>query len=470
MNDSKLLTIVTYLDYEAIVLSDHAPLRLQLNFPCRYSARTWRMDNGLLASETHVEFIRSQIALYMQTNETPDVSKSILWEALKAFVRGQIISYSAQLVKTKNERGRNITGQLVELDKRYAVSPTPDLLVRRTSLQTEFNLLSTAETTKLINRSRHKYYEHGEGIGRQLAHQIRISEASRYITEIRTGSGNTTKDQLEINQEFKQFYSKLYTTETAANSVTIQEFFDSLEIPSICQEDRCLLEEPITLEEVTSAVRSLQSSKAPGPDGYTTEFYKTFVTEVAPLLLRVFNESFETGSLPTTFYQATISLIHKKGKDPLDAASYRPVSLLNVDTKILAKILAIRLENVLPTIIHEDQTGFIKNRQLSHNIRRLFNIIYTSNTNSLSEILLSLDAEKAFDRVEWGYLFSALSRFGFGPRYISWIRLLYASPMASVQTNKIRSEYFRLTRSTRQGCPLSPLLFALAIEPLAVSL
>lgn len=105
-----------------------------------------------------------------------------------------------------------------------------------------------------------------------------------------------------------------------------------------------------------------------------------------PLLLKVLNESAERGS------QATISLIHKKGKDPLETASYRPVSLLNVDTKILAKVLTTRLEHVLPTIIQEDQTGFIKNRQMTHNIRRLFNIIYPSNPNSPSVILISMDA------------------------------------------------------------------------------
>lgn len=113
---------------------------------------------------------------------------------------------------------------MTKLDKQYAVSPTPDLLSKRTSLQTEFNLLSTAEMTKLITRSRHKYYEHGEKIGRQLAHQIRMSEASRYITEIRTHGGNITKDQFEINQEFQRFYSKLYTTETKVES-EIMRFF-----------------------------------------------------------------------------------------------------------------------------------------------------------------------------------------------------------------------------------------------------
>lgn len=215
----------------------------------------------------------------------------------------------------------------------------------------------------------------------------------------------------------------------------------------------------------------MQSSKAPGPDCYTTEFYKTFKNQLSPILLEVFNEALIKGCLPPTFYHASISLIYKKDEDPLEPGSYRPVSLLDVDNKILAKILATPLEDILPTIISHDQTGFVKDRQLCFNIRRLFDIIYTQETNNkLPEILLSLDAEKAFDRVEWDYLFSALSRFGFGTRFISLIRLLYAKPQASVQTNNIRSSYFPLSRSTRQGCPLSPILFALVIEPLAIYL
>ena len=161
----------------------------------------------------------------------------------------------------------------------------------------------------------------------------------------------------------------------------------------------------------------------------------------------------------------------KGGKDPLNPGSYRPISLLNVHTKLLAKILATRLEEVLPAIVSPDQTGFIKNRFLFSNLRRLYNIIYSSSSSSQHpEVLLLLDAEKVFDRVEWDFLFAVLQRFGFGEKFISWINLLYGLPPASVQTNSFRSEYFPLQRGTRQGCPLSPMLFALAIEPLAIAL
>lgn len=140
-----------------------------------------------------------------------------------------------------------------------------------------------------------------------------------------------------------------------------------------------------------------------------------------------------------------------------------------MDAKILAKALAYRLENIVPTIVSPEQTGFVKGRQLFFNIRTLLNIYSKTNT-ATPEVVTSVDAEKAFDRVEWDYLFTVLKKFGRGNVFISWIRLLYTSPQASISTNNIQSSFFTLARGTRQGCPLSPLLFALAIEPLSILL
>lgn len=131
--------------------------------------------------------------------------------------------------------------------------------------------------------------------------------------------------------------------------------------------------------------------------------------------------------------------------------SYRPISLLNVDVKILAKILALRLGTILPSIISTDQTGFIKNRLSFFNVRWLFNIPYHPMSSSVPEVLISADVEKAFDRVEWDYLFHTLQMFGFGPSFISWIKLLCKAPLASVRTNNISSAYFQINRGTRQG-------------------
>ena len=167
----------------------------------------------------------------------------------------------------------------------------------------------------------------------------------------------------------------------------------------------------------------------PGPDVLPPEFYKRFSTLLAPVLLDMYNHSLSTGTLPKTLTEASISVILKKDKNPAECSSYRLISLLNVDVKILAKTFARRLETSLPSIISEDQTGFIRGRQLSSNIRRLLNIVSAPSSEGKPEMVLSLDAEKAFDRVEWGYLFKVLEKFGFGRTFITWIRLLYSSPL-----------------------------------------
>lgn len=157
----------------------------------------------------------------------------------------------------------------------------------------------------------------------------------------------------------------------------------------------------------------------------------------------------------------------KSGKDPLECSSYRPLALLNSDLKIYAKAIARKLETVITSLVHQDQTGFIKGRLAADNLRRLFHIIDSTSTSNTSFGLISLDAEKAFDRLEWGYLWAVLKRFGFNDRFIHMIQIRYDNPTASVQTGHLISQQFSLERGTRQGCPLSPMLFALSLEPLA---
>ncbi len=162
-----------------------------------------------------------------------------------------------------------------------------------------------------------------------------------------------------------------------------------------------------------------------------------------------------------------ISLLLKKGKDPLDCSSYSPISLIPCDPKIYAKVFASRMEKVIHSLIKEDQTGFIKGRNASDNMHRLLHILDFADSHPTPCAVFSLDAEKAFDRLEWNYMWAVLQCFGFSEHLISMIKTLYHSPAASVITGNIISPSFPLQRGTRQGCLLSPLLFCLSLEPLA---
>lgn len=176
-----------------------------------------------------------------------------------------------------------------------------------------------------------------------------------------------------------------------------------------------------------------------------------------------------TRELPKSMMETIIIIILKPDKDPLKPGSYRPISLLTSDVKILAKVLANRLSRHIDTLIHRDQTGFIPSRSAATNIRRLFLNLQLPMDNGGAGAILSLDAQKAFDMVEWEYLWMVLIAFGIGPGFITWLKLLYKDPRARLRINGTMSPAFPLSRGTRQGCPLSPLLFALAVEPLAAA-
>ena len=182
------------------------------------------------------------------------------------------------------------------------------------------------------------------------------------------------------------------------------------------------------------------------------------------MILGVFRCANELNLLGDSQRLGIITLLEKKG-DQLDPKNKRPISL-NVDYKILSKALCMRLGKVLPDIIGPFQTCGVKGRSID-NLRLLRDLVNFVDGRNLDCLVISLDQQKAFDRVNWSFLFKVLHRFGFGPNFRHWIELLYTDISSTVLVNGELSSPFLLSRVVRQGCPLSPLLYVLFIEPLA---
>ena len=210
----------------------------------------------------------------------------------------------------------------------------------------------------------------------------------------------------------------------------------------------------------------MKNNKSPGKDGLPYEFYKHFWSLLGPDLVAVFNSSYNSGLLPRSQRSALISLLYKKG-DRLDTKNWRPISLLCTDYKILSKVLTNRLKQVLASVVAPDQVCSVPGRLASESVRVLQDTIDHACRTGRGGALISLDQEKAFDRVDWSFMHRVLQKMNFGPSFRRWVSLLYTQIYSHVLVNDHVSTPFSIGRGVRQGCPLSPLLYILVAESIA---
>lgn len=465
--DNNLISNILNSKIHDILISDHAPVSFEVVFDqTSFTRPLWRMDPQLIDDPKFIDFMSLQLEIFFNSNDKPETSSGLLWETLKAFIRGCVISYQGSRNKLYKTKLTGLANQIHQLDIENALNPSLDTYKKILQLRYEYNNIVSTKINRTFHFIKQKYFEFGERPHKLLARQLRKIDSERTIHKIKTKGGTHFIASKDINQCFKDFYSKLYSSNTDLDPQVMDTFLRKCNLPRLSPEDKASLNKDISLEELKNTINTLKSGKTPGPDGLPVELYKKFTDTLTPYLLKTFQQALTTG-LPPTFSEAIITVIPKKGKNPEEVEAYRPISLLNVDQKVLSKTLANRLCKLINKLVNTDQNGFIPGRSTMHNIRRLFNIIYHPKAVRDNLVVISLDAEKAFDRVEWPYLFAVLEKFDMGDEFITWIKILYSSPAARVLTNKTISDSFSLQRGTRQGCPLSPLLFALSVEPLA---
>lgn len=450
-----------------IALTDHAPIDLVLQLGSHQErSKGWRMNTSILNDAKFCAQLQDLINEYFEINDNTAEQGSI-WDGFKAYIRGILIQHSSSIKKQDKQRITSCEEDIKNLEKEYRENFNPSVLNRLVRAKYELNTIFSKKAEYSLFRIKQKWYESGEKASKLLANQLKAQQAARQISAIKNDTGNIVTSQKEINKVFKEFYKKLYSHEGQFDINLAGEFFAKLNLPKLSEENVNILEGPITLEELNKAIKISPNGKTPGLDGIPNEFYKHFISELGPELLKTFNTAVVSGHLPSSMTESLITIILKKGKNPLDCGSYRPISLLCCDAKLFTKIFALRMNKVIALVIHPDQVGFVQGRTSSDSSRRLLHLIWKSQHLNCPIAALSLDAEKAFDRVCWSYLHYALKGFGFGTQFQEVIKMIYANPKAVVTTNGMRSSQFTLERGTKQGDPLSPLLFIIALEPLA---
>jgi hypothetical protein len=239
------------------------------------------------------------------------------------------------------------------------------------------------------------------------------------------------------------------------------------DIPQISVEENNILTAEISESEVFEAIKQMKKTKAPGPDGFPAEFYQQFWEVIKSDLMAMFAR-FQNGDLPLFHLNfGTIILLSKK-ENATQIQQYRPICLLNVSFKVFTKVGTNRVTGIAENVVKPTQTAFMPGRQILEGVVILHETIHELHRKKMDGVLFKIDFEKAYDKVNWDFLQQTMRMKGFDPIWCQWVQRYTEKGSVGIRVNDDIGRYFQTKKGLRQGDPLSPILFNLVADMLAI--
>ena len=415
-------------------LSDHAPVTMELFLNRNDRGKgLFRFPDFLCKDTKFRELLQADIATFKAVNitEVPPsdrVSPALLWDTLKAVIRGRTIKFLARTrkhsgatLKALDDQVRELTtlrDGFTELNEDYDV-----ILHQLDSALHDFDEALTAHHSKTKSKNYSRVTLHGNISSAFFFRKVRgIPGAIRYLFD---DTGQVLQDDEQILEHCRIFYDNLYSTWDT--SFRISNFTRIAPENRLNTADIETLEKEITFEEVTDALLHMKEKASPGFDGLTVSFYHSFWDLVGNFVFDSIKHAETQKSFTKDQHRGVIKMLPKKNKSPNRVVNLRPITLLNVDYKLVTKVVASRVKLILPRIIHTDQQGFISNRFMGNNVldvQTLMHLLESLETKADTAIL-SLDIHKAFDSVDWSFLNMVLRSYGFPSYFLNWVDAMH---------------------------------------------
>lgn len=461
VTDCQVLNLPDSVDY----VTDHLPLFVEIavNKQDQAGPQLWRLDSSLLRDTTTAQELEGKIRHSILEIGQGDTS----WDELKLVWQSLLIAASKEKKRKETSELRCIWKKM-QIVKRGGAATLAMQEYLELQKERYFRVMRRSARITSMANNKNRPVRNPQFL-RYMHNEHFRQKSSGIITQVKMPNGILSTSQTDIEQVFVTYFEKLF--ESKMNEVS-EAFHDSMvsflsdlpQVPTELTESLC---QPVRVSEVKTVIDKMKTGTAPGEDGLTVEFFKRFFKEIAPTLVDLINDFLRTGRMPESFKRGRIVLIPKGGEaDPGDPRSWRPITLLNTDRKIIASLLASRLKEVLPYIVSPFQTSSVPGRSIFSALHLVRDIIAYTKDHLNVGLIVSWDQAKAFDCIEYVYLYNILQSFGFPDHFVLLLRALYTDSQCGLLVNRMLSRQFRVSRGVRQGCPLSPMLFCLCIDPL----
>lgn len=287
------------------------------------------------------------------------------------------------------------------------------------------------------------------------------------IKQLKSSSGEVLTDLNDIKAEAVSYYKSFLQDEPNNIEIPAVNSLSQLVSYRCSGDDGALLIQPITAEEIKKTVFSMPLNKALGPDGFTVEFFKSAWQIIGKDFIVAVQSFFLYGYMPKGVNGTVLSLVPKI-TNPESMKDFRPIACCNLIYKVISKILAERLKRTLPEAIELSQSAFVKGRLLLENVLLATELVKDYHKPSISSrSAIKLDISKAFDTVQWSFIFSTLRAMHYPEQFILWISKCVSTASFSVSVNGEMEGFFNSSRGLRQGCSLSPYLYVIVSNVLS---